>query len=706
MKLLRLELENLNSLTGRWEIDFTSPEYADGLFLIAGDTGAGKTTILDAISLALYGRTVREQVSAASNEVMSRGAGCAFARVEFSTPAGRYAASWEQRRAREKSGGSLQAVRMMVMDCETGQYFPCARKSDAQEKIESLIGLTFERFQRTVMLAQGKFDQFLSAGDGERAEILQQATGTEIYERIGRAIFERRRAAETDVMTLKTRIGEIAPLPPEMLAEKTAERAAAAERSASLAAELDATLAALAKLEKRESERIAAAAELERREKQFAARAADEARARQALGAAKIRRDKLAAAARGDDEKSRALKSEVDRTAQECAAAERSFRDKEPAMTAAIENARRALDASLAFASLDDWRKRLEDGKPCPLCGSIPHPYAGHNNVPEVTECEKALDDANRMRRTAVRERDAARERRDSALAASDAHEKSCAAARSEFKAAEDAAVQAELAASVAAAAAAAAAKEREDAAKAYGRLNADAGEPRTDASALRNSIAKMKREKSSLDARTGALDAEIRHDAESRSKLAAYQNALAEADAEALAWKNLDRWLGGSKGEQFKRYAQGITLRRLLAFANPHLASMTGMRYSLVWNDDARLLPSIVDAEQGNETRPVSNLSGGERFQVSLALALGLSEMSSDRLNVDSLFLDEGFGTLDDASLEAALDTLCAVQQSGKLIGVISHVAGVADRIPTQILVAKTGSGRSAISGPGVTKK
>ena len=160
--------------------------------------------------------------------------------------------------------------------------------------------------------------------------------------------------------------------------------------------------------------------------------------------------------------------------------------------------------------------------------------------------------------------------------------------------------------------------------------------------------------------------------------------------------------------GEKFKRYAQGITLRQLLVSANPHLAAMTQGRYEMVWNPEAKdadkLLPSIVDKDQGGVTRPVTNLSGGERFQVSLALALGLSEMSSDKLSVDSLFLDEGFGTLDGKTLEAALDTLCRIQQNGKLIGIISHVAEVGERITTQIEVRKIGGGLSVLSGAGVS--
>ena len=133
----------------------------------------------------------------------------------------------------------------------------------------------------------------------------------------------------------------------------------------------------------------------------------------------------------------------------------------------------------------------------------------------------------------------------------------------------------------------------------------------------------------------------------------------------------------------------------------------MSQGRYELAWAPGAQeaLLPFVVDHDQADGRRPVSNLSGGERFQVSLALALGLSGMSGAKVRVDSLFLDEGFGTLDGKALEAAIDTLCRLRRDGTRIGIISHVAELAERIPAQIRVSKCGGGRSVLSGPGVSR-
>ena len=123
-----------------------------------------------------------------------------------------------------------------------------------------------------------------------------------------------------------------------------------------------------------------------------------------------------------------------------------------------------------------------------------------------------------------------------------------------------------------------------------------------------------------------------------------------------------------------------------------------------MVRDPDQPLELSVVDNYQAGEIRSTKNLSGGESFIVSLALALGLSRLASRNVRVDSLFLDEGFGTLDEETLETALDTLASLQQDGKLIGVISHVQALKERIRTQLSVQPVSGGRSRRAGPGVS--
>ena len=142
-----------------------------------------------------------------------------------------------------------------------------------------------------------------------------------------------------------------------------------------------------------------------------------------------------------------------------------------------------------------------------------------------------------------------------------------------------------------------------------------------------------------------------------------------------------------------------------MIGHANRQLQKMTD-RYLLARDDAQPLELNVVDNYQAGEIRSTKNLSGGESFIVSLSLALGLSHMASKNVRVDSLFLDEGFGTLDEEALDTALETLAGLQQDGKLIGVISHVPALKERTSTQILVISNNGGRSRVDGPGCTQR
>ena len=176
---------------------------------------------------------------------------------------------------------------------------------------------------------------------------------------------------------------------------------------------------------------------------------------------------------------------------------------------------------------------------------------------------------------------------------------------------------------------------------------------------------------------------------------------AIEAQKRETERWKMLSDLIGSADGKKYRNFAQGITFEMMVRHANNQLQKMTD-RYLLVKSDKQPLELNVIDSYQAGEIRSSKNLSGGESFIVSLALALGLSHMASRNVRVDSLFLDEGFGTLDEDALDIALNTLAGLQQDGKLIGVISHVAALKDRISTQIQISPQSGGRSTISGPG----
>ena len=206
MKILSLRLKNLNSLKGEWRIDFSAAPFSeDGLFAITGPTGAGKTTLLDAICLALYHETPRlGGITTKSNDIMTRGTAESLAEVEFDVQGTAYRAFWSMRRARGKVTGNFQPADVELAVLNAGKPDDSVKPDDSGDSgesnqtdrilanqispklklIEQITGLDFARFTRSMMLAQGGFAAFLHASDADRAELLEELTGTEIYGQI------------------------------------------------------------------------------------------------------------------------------------------------------------------------------------------------------------------------------------------------------------------------------------------------------------------------------------------------------------------------------------------------------------------------------------------------------------------------------------------------------------------------------------------
>ena len=164
------------------------------------------------------------------------------------------------------------------------------------------------------------------------------------------------------------------------------------------------------------------------------------------------------------------------------------------------------------------------------------------------------------------------------------------------------------------------------------------------------------------------------------------------------LKWDRLCHHFGDEKGTNFRNIAQSFVLKELLNGANFYLQRLTE-RYELECQAGS-LTILLRDLYQGGAARPACTLSGGESFLVSLSLALGLSSLSRHSLSVDTLFIDEGFGTLSSDYLNTVMDTLEKLHQmGGKKVGIISHVEGLRERIKTQIQVKRIDNSRSEIT-------
>lgn len=187
-----------------------------------------------------------------------------------------------------------------------------------------------------------------------------------------------------------------------------------------------------------------------------------------------------------------------------------------------------------------------------------------------------------------------------------------------------------------------------------------------------------------------------IRQDADNRQKAGALLQQIAAKEKTVNNWAMLNQVIGSADGKKFRQVAQEYTLDVLLGYTNVQLA-MLSRRYVLQRIPQSLGL-QVADGDMGNEVRTVNSLSGGESFLVSLALALGLASLSSSRMQVESLFIDEGFGSLDPDTLNVAMDALERLHNQGRKVGVISHVQEMTERIPVQISVSKQNGGKSKV--------
>jgi exonuclease SbcC len=803
VKPLRLEVEGFTSFADKQEIDFSDLD----LFAITGPTGAGKSSVIDALVFALYGQVPR--VGDDYKQLISHGAERLSVLFEFQAGGARYRIARVARRA----GASKQRLERL----EGEEAKPLADKArEIRSRIEQLLGLDYDGFTRAVVLPQGQFDEFLKGEPKERRKILVSLLDLGIYEAMQKLANSKARDArkESDFIAeqLEQDFAEATQETLRARREELVQGQAGAERLEKGLAVLTEGLALAQKIRTarrqastldrdtaQEEQRVLEAEEtLARADETRATLAAEaEALAREMEGlgfdpdrhtvlvAAKPRAEQLDGVERqaqklAKDRSGRVAALEKGRQTRDAAAAAVPVADEtRAAAEAALEAARGAHDEAHRQHAALVLRRELEPGEPCPVCEQVV-PKVPKGRAPAVDAAKKKVESAERAARVAVAVAEAARlalqkaegevgglekelkqlEGRAKELSGEsgalkrglkdagfkDADSKDAAAlvARiaSDLKALESArkkrseletaraavekkrtALEADLAGAAAQRDAARSRLEEIAArrAEAEGLVEEnlpalaelasrggwegleEPGEDGDEVDALEGLRSARQDESRELASRLGGLQAEVEridHKIERAGELRSRKEGL---DADGALLKTLADTL---RANELVAWIQEEALGRLAEDGSRHLSRLSQGRYALRLGsgdavEGARAEQDffVVDRWNADGVRSVKTLSGGETFLASLALALALAE-SLARLSaggravqaLDSLFLDEGFGTLDGETLDTVVSALDALHGGQRLVGVVTHVRELAERMPARLEVRRKG--------------
>ena len=868
MRPVKLVMSAFGPYSGRTEVDF-SRIGEDGLFLITGDTGAGKTTVFDAISFALYGEgsggRARRNAKSFRSDYASADTDT-FVELEFTHRDGRYRVYRSPEYERKKQRGSGTTVRSAfaeMTDLVSGEVL--SGRDAVNARINSVIGLTKDQFNQTVMIAQGDFLQILNAKSEDRKRLFQTIFNTVLYERIRDNLAERDKELSAKRDSCMERIKAVAA---EISANDGYARREELEKSIADAGPTDTVLTegklltehdekTVETLKKNEADaekafmEISAAKEeavrlngdFDRRDEALRETERIEARkdeidllkkkAAKAESAAsvRIREEQLEAAAGRvrDNEREKENDSERKRQTSE------ALKDAETELVEARSTAKLApqlrkrseelTEASSVLIRLSDISKRrlsaenrlrsgtavlrekseaymrakegffrdqygviasaLEEGTPCPVCGSTEHPspamltgegvsqaemQAAEKERDEadkdLNEAEKALAEIKaaekqhiqRLKDLSVSETDdpsslAAEARRlskeadeaEKALSSneelvkklSSEYERASAQYESAVKAGEalkDMLSEAERSFKSSLSEAGFAGPEEYRSSylgpEKIGQMREEAERYDRDrisaAARLEELNSRLKgRERADIEKLEAVLDESAERRAAARAEFTA-EHSRAERNARALSmllslfeeyagcrdeWSIVNDLYSSVAGRKssprgrisFEAYVQQYYFKRVVAAANNRLRDLTEGMFTLRCRQEAMdqrsqggLDLDVLDRETG-QWRDVSTLSGGESFMASLSLALGLSDVVQSEnggIRLDSMFIDEGFGTLSEGALRQAMGMLTRLADGKRLIGVITHVPEFRDRIEKQLIVTKRSTG------------
>ncbi|MDZ4800673.1 MAG: SMC family ATPase [Bryobacteraceae bacterium] len=756
MRPITLEVSGFTSFRERAVVDFTGL----GLFAITGQTGAGKTSLLDAITWALYGKTARLQK--AGRELISQGANAMDVLLRFR------AGTHEYRVLRRLKSASASAT-VRLEHLEEGEWLPVTGNvRELDEQIRLIVGLDFEGFNKAVVLPQGEFDVFLRGTPQERREVLAELLDVSVYQRMMQSAGDKSRVQAELARQKGTEVDDsvssesIAALQVDADAARAEEKLlAAAVKKFDAAYEEAVGLAGLrkqlgtgesglldlskrvAEVERRRSGAVDSVGSLRKsvddlqRQLETVSYDSDEhlrlAGVLPALQARERLRTSLAAS-------ENALQSLLAQIADARRREDESARQAKEAAEAE-EEARAVYEALQAADRVTALRLELTPGCACPVCEQIvtvvPAVVDGKKLAAAKKTFEKKSGESEAARKKAEKVRaDGERAAREAAGAEGQVASLKKQLAESGDSAESLADVQARVGALQAAkgrrdelnrALESARGKLRDNEllvvslrAEAEGLLK-QIQERRGAVETLRREIEKAAskirkqlpelsgesesdwirmRRKEALGAQELARARVVQIEASMsrlREKLARNEQLrreIAVHQREAAEYKELAVWLNAGN---FQQFLLDSALQRLGDEGSRHLEKLSAGRYRFAFRDKEFL---VRDGWHGDEERSVSTLSGGESFLASLSLALALAEgiaqlnSASGRVVLESLFLDEGFSTLDGETLASVSDALMMLQSGDRLIGIITHVTGLVDQMPARIEVEKTVAG------------
>lgn len=771
MKPLQLTMQAFGAYAGEQIIDFTLLGDKN-FFLIHGPTGSGKTTILDAISFALYGSAsgdLRESKNLRSDYARAE----QKTEVEFTFKSGEYiyqvlrAPEQEFKKQRGEGTRKIPAAAALFKILTDGSKEPLAAKSDeVTKKITELIGFKAEQFRQIVLLPQGEFRRFLIAESKDRKAILETIFKTELYRRIEALLAERSTAIDNDYKALKQQ-------------QQFILNSTECENNDQLLADIQIFL-------QRQKEETAAlqtasaqlaAAKLQLQQAQELHNAFAEATAartafltlteqRSAVETAKTEAAQADKAALLEEIYNSTLRAHKHN--QECLSAEQSAQQATAAAQAKLQELHKKLSEQLqqldgqslkdtanldkalellnqrilqlhseaaklsgVTSELERLAAALVDNKPCPVCGALQHPHPATITAAQKSElqlktqtitrqvqslqllqqsyqqaqlhlagCEATLKANQAASVNAAKEFSALREHFKERLDASDFESQTdfLAALRTES-------TRKQLQQTIAA--------YEQNLAAATDRLqraqNAVNGKTEPELSACKAAEQQADALYRQLTAQTAVTAKELSDLQKAQLQLQELEKKMSTLQDAYQTAASLAETARGNNPSRltFSAFVLQSILDDVLQAANLRLTSMSRGRYSLSRTGD------VLDARRENGlnievtdsftgvARPVKTLSGGELFLASLSLALGLSDVVqayAGGIRLDTILVDEGFGTLDSEALDMAIRTLTDLQKGGRLVGIISHVSELRERISARLEVIPGQRGSTAV--------